>query len=184
MKWQPLRSSRCSPEAKLGTDRPVNFLSGHIDAGYEFSEVRPPGRAYYNTEGKPFKLASVGIDITERKEAEKEILRLNGELERRVRERTMQLEIINKELEAFSYSVSHDLRAPLRSIRGFSEVLLERYADKLDERGQEFLRRACESSEHMDLLIENLLQLSRVTRAGLKRQTVNLSGLAESICAD
>ena len=118
------------------------------------------------------------------KEAEKEILRLNAELERRVRERTKQLEIINKELEAFCYSVSHDLRAPLRSIRGFSEVLLERYADKLDARGQEFLRRACQSSEHMDLLIEDLLKLSRVTRAELQRQPVNLSLAAEAIASE
>ena len=168
-------------------------IKGHTDYEVEF-RILPRnraagwmlgrGRAYYDAEGKPFTLASVGIDISERKEAGQEILRLNAELERRVRERTMQLEIINKELEAFSYSVSHDLRAPLRSIRGFSEVLLERYADKLDERGQDFLRRACESSEHMDLLIENLLQLSRVTRAGLKRQTVNLSGHAELIGAE
>src|SRR5207237_6799908 len=98
----------------------------------------------------------------ERIRAEQEVLRLNAELERRVRERTVQLEAINRELEAFCYSVSHDLRAPLRSIRGFSEVLLERYAAKLDERGQEFLRRTCESSQVMDKLIEDLLKLSRV----------------------
>ena len=121
----------------------------------------------------------VFVDLTERKRAEQEILRLNSELERRVRERTAQLEAINKELEAFSYSVSHDLRAPLRSIRGFSEVLLERYSSKLDGRGQEFLRRACESSQHMDRLIEDLLKLSRVGRSELQHQTVDLSRLAE-----
>jgi len=109
---------------------------------------------------------------------------LNQDLERRVRERTAQLEVINRELEAFCYSVSHDLRAPLRSIRGFSEVLLERYATKLDERGQEFLRRSCESSQIMDRLIEDLLKLSRVTRAELQRRPVNLSALAESIASE
>jgi light-regulated signal transduction histidine kinase (bacteriophytochrome) len=94
------------------------------------------------------------------------------------------LEAINKELEAFSYSVSHDLRAPLRSIRGFSEVLLERYAGKLDARGREFLQRACESSKHMDRLIEDLLKLSRVGRSELQRQEVDLSSVCSSIAAE
>jgi len=126
----------------------------------------------------------LSTDVTERKAAEREVMRLNLELEHRVQERTAQLEAINKELEAFSYSVSHDLRAPLRSIRGFSEVLLERYADKLDACGREFLRRACESSQQMDLLIEDLLKLSRVSRSELKRQLVDLSALAEAIAAE
>ena len=134
-------------------------------------------------DGKPAAMV-LSTDVTERKQAEREVLELNLELEHRVRERTAQLEAINKELEAFSYSVSHDLRAPLRSIRGFSEVLLERYADKLDARGREFLRRACESSQHMDSLIEDLLKLSRVGRSELKRQEVNLSALAQSIAAE
>ncbi len=147
---------------------------------------RKPGwllaRGQIETEaGKAVRLAGVGIEITAQKEAEQEVLRLNRELERRVSERTAQLEAINKELEAFSYSVSHDLRAPLRSIRGFSEVLLERYADKLDARGREFLHRVGESSQHMDRLIEDLLKLSRVGRSELQLQDVNLSALAEGV---
>jgi PAS domain S-box-containing protein len=108
----------------------------------------------------------------------------NQELEKRVRDRTAQLEAMNRELEAFCYSVSHDLRAPLRSIRGFSEVLLERYAVKVDARGQELLRRVCESSQVMDHLIEDLLKLSRVTRIELQRQPVNLSTLAKAIAQE
>jgi PAS domain S-box-containing protein len=126
----------------------------------------------------------ISTDITERLRAQREVERLNQELERRVRERTSQLEATNKELEAFCYSVSHDLRAPLRSIRGFSEVLLERYAGKLDARGQDFLRRACESSQVMDQLIEDLLKLSRLTRADMLRRPVNLTTLAETIASE
>lgn len=108
----------------------------------------------------------------------------NADLEGRVRERTLQLEAANQELEAFSYSVSHDLRAPLRSIRGFSEILLERHAAQLDSRGQELLQRVCESCAHMDRLIEDLLKLSRVSRGELLRQPVDLTRMAEAILAE
>src|SRR5207302_236282 len=113
-----------------------------------------------------------------------ELHRLNAGLEQQVRARTAQLQAVNKELEAFAYSVSHDLRAPLRSIRGFSEVLLERYAKDLDARGQEFLRRCCHSTQQMDRLIEDLLKFSRLTQAELQRHPVNLSALADSIAAE
>jgi light-regulated signal transduction histidine kinase (bacteriophytochrome) len=129
-------------------------------------------------------LADYSSGALERIQAEQEAARLNEELEKRVRERTAQLEAINKEMEAFSYSVSHDLRAPLRSIRGFSEVLLERYAPNLDDRGKEFLRRACESSHHMDALIDDLLKLSRVNRSELTLQPVDLSAMVEEIAGE
>jgi PAS domain S-box-containing protein len=129
-------------------------------------------------------IAEISKETVEPPPASHEVEAQNQELESRVRNRTGQLEAINRELEAFCYSVSHDLRAPLRSIRGFSEVLLERYGPKVDARGQELLRRVCESSQGMDRLIEDLLKLSRVTRVELQRGPVNLSKIAESIIRD
>jgi PAS domain S-box-containing protein len=138
----------------------------------------------FDAQGEPSRLIGVAFDITARKAAEEAVLRLNLDLERRVAERTSELEAINKELESFSYSVSHDLRAPLRSIRGFSEMLIERYAGKLDARGRDFLKRAAESSHQMDQLIDDLLKLSRIGRAELHQQPVDLSVLAESIATE
>jgi light-regulated signal transduction histidine kinase (bacteriophytochrome) len=122
--------------------------------------------------------------VPEHSPSEDAIRRLNSELENRVQERTAQLEATNKELEAFCYSVSHDLRAPLRTIRGFSEVLLEQYASKLDARGQDFLHRVQQASGQMDKLIEDLLKLSRVSRTELRAEKVNLSRIAEEIAAE
>jgi PAS domain S-box-containing protein len=152
-------------------NRPVKWMLGR-------------GRAYCDTEGKLVRLAGVAVDITARKEAEQEILRLNADLEERVRQRTAQLEAINKELEAFSYSVSHDLRAPLRTIHGFSEVLLDDYSGRLDLQGQEFLCRIRDSCQRMDKLIQDLLALSRLGRSEMQRQRVNLSALVESISTE
>jgi len=111
--------------------------------------------------------------------AENEIRQLNIELERRVAERTHQLEMVNKELEAFCYSVSHDLRAPLRSIDGFSQVLLKKHHGQLDATGKDYLERVRRSSQHMGHLIDDMLQLSQVTRGSLKRDLADLSAIAQ-----
>lgn len=120
-------------------------------------------------------------DITERKRAEEKNQQLNETLEQRVAERTAELKAANKELEAFSYSVSHDLRAPLRAIDGFSRALLEDYSAQIDETGQNYLNRVCAASAHMAQLIEDLLNLSRLSRSEMRSQTVNLSKLARDI---
>ncbi|WP_051180797.1 MHYT domain-containing protein [Thermithiobacillus tepidarius DSM 3134] len=140
--------------------------------------------------GRVVGVVGTAEDISERKRAEAAIRQLNAELEQRVAERTAELTAVNaelmalnRELEAFSYSVSHDLRAPLRAIHGFSQVLLEDYNGKLDSDGQKYLERVLNASQRMGQLIDDLLSLSRITRSEMHREPVNLSMLAHGIAA-
>src|SRR5829696_8016373 len=115
-------------------------------------------------------LVSAAIrDVTQRKLMEEDVQKLNDDL----KQRAAQLEVAKKELEAFSYSVSHDLRAPLRSIDGFSQILLEDYSGELDEEGRDYLGRVRAASQRMGRLIDDLLGLSRVTRSALRREPVD-----------
>ncbi len=157
---------------------------GHI---YQGTISSPEGRYWQVTASPVFDeggqivgIIDTALDITDLKNAEYELKSLNEELEQRVRDRTAELEWINKELAAFTYSVSHDLRAPLRSIEGFSKAVLEDYGHSLNEEGRNYLERVVSASRRMSDLIDDLLKLSRVTRQELHRDRVDLSAMVEA----
>ncbi len=123
-------------------------------------------------------------DITARQRAEAEVRRLNAELEDRVRQRTAELEAANQELDSFAYAVSHDLRAPLRAMSGFSQALQEDYGEQLDGEARVYLDQIIIASRHMSGLIDGLLTLSRSTRGELRRDPVDLTALAKRLLMD
>ena len=172
------------------------YRTGEPVEGFAWKATRKDGATGFaeasvsplrNGEGEIVGFRCVGRDVTERKRAEEKIRRLNEELEQRVielGERTEQLQAANKELEAFSYSVSHDLRAPLRTLDGFSQALLEDYGDELDELGKDYLQRVRYAAQHMAQLIDDMLSLSRITRSEMRCEKVDLTALARSIAVE
>ncbi len=127
--------------------------------------------------GEPTVVLEMNSDITERKRAHDELRRLKGDLEERVVMRTAQLEAANKDLESFAYSVSHDLRAPLRAIDGFCQILMTEHAPGLDGEPRRYLQRVSENTRKMGLLIDELLHFSRLGRQPMTRQPVAMAGL-------
>lgn len=164
-----------SGEAKLNYEEPQTPLEG------EPLWLRTSKVPMQNTQGEVIGVLGVYEDITAAKAAQEALNRLNEELELRVRQRTAQLEAANAELEAFTYSVSHDLRAPLRALDGFSQALLEDYAGQFDAEGQLYLQRLRAASQRMGQLIDDLLHLSRVTRAEMTLAPVKLSEMVREI---
>lgn len=133
--------------------------------------------------GQPTQVLGVIQDITDQKVAEEEVRRLNAELEARVQERTGQLQAAIRELEAFSYSVSHDLRAPLRAIDGFSRIVWEEYANQLDADGREYLRLVRENTRQMGQLIDDLLAFSRLNRQAIQPQPLDMDSVVQHALA-
>lgn len=143
-------------------------------------EVHP----WHTSDGSVGGIVIFTEDITERKLANEAIRTLNEELENKVRERTAQLEAVNKELEAFSYSVSHDLKAPLRGIDGYSRILEEDYREQLDAEGRRFLQNIRNGTAQMHQLIEDLLDYSRMERRALRSSKIDLPALVRAVVAE
>jgi PAS domain S-box-containing protein len=143
-----------------------------------FDTLKTP---YFGPDEQLMGLIAVCRDITQRRRTEEEVRKLNADLEHRVIERTSQLEYANRELEAFSYSVSHDLRSPLRTLDGFSQAVLEDYADRLPEEGVRYLRTIREGAQRMGSLIDDLLTFSRLSRTPLSEERVNVEEMVASV---
>jgi len=124
---------------------------------------------------------AIRIDIEKRKAAEEEVQKLNAGLEERVAARTAELESANRELEAFSYSISHDLRAPLRAVDGFSQAVMEDYGEKLPEEGKRYLQTIRDGAQRMGMLIDDLLTFSRLSRQPVNKQEVNVAKLVNDV---
>lgn len=166
------------------------IMDGEKNVRFESERIRKDGRRVQvaltispirNADGDFLGVSTIARDITDRKRAEEEIRELNAGLERRVAERTAGLVEANKELESFSYSASHDLRAPLRAMDGYCQILLEDYADRLDIEGNGYLHRVRAASQQMDQLIDGILTLSRTTRREIRRTTVDLSAITRTV---
>lgn len=167
-----LRTGRQVTNVVMGVYNPVR--KEHRWINVDAVPLFRPGRA------EPYQVYTAFEDITERKRSEDRVRRLNEELQLRAG----QLAASNRELEAFAYSVSHDLRAPLRSIDGYGRILLEEYRDRLDDDGRDALERVGRATRRMNRLIDDLLTLSRVARTEMRLQTVSLDRLARAVLRD
>ncbi len=186
--WQRVHDPEMLPKvlegwkASIATGEPfeMNFPLRGADGTYRWFLTR--AFPVKDAAGRVLRWCGTNTDISRMRDAEEEIHQLNAELERRVTERTAQLEAANKELEAFSYSVSHDLRAPLRAVDGFSQALLEDYAAQLPEEGRRYLGTIRQGAQKMGALIDDLLAFSRLSRLPLKKRQVDTARLVhESI---
>jgi len=168
-------------EQIMRTGNTIEVLDEYVDAeGRQlyFHVVKSP---VYDSTGKIIGSQGVLFDVTANKQAENKIRQLNAELEERVTQRTAQLLTANKELEAFSYSVSHDLRAPLRAVNGFAGIVLEELGPQLNETGRRYLERIRDGGQRMGELIDDLLAFSRLGRQSMNQQAVNSTKLVKLV---
>jgi PAS domain S-box-containing protein len=171
--------AECAKVVATKTPFSLEYRVTHRDGTQLY--IQDNGYPLLDAQGNVSGVVGFRMDVTARKRDEEKIRQMNSELERRVLERTAELQFANHEMEAFCYSISHDLRAPLRSIRGYSEIVLQDLDAIMDERTRDYLKRACESASQMNQLLDDLLRLSVVGRTQLQREQTDLSPLAEGI---
>ncbi len=173
-----------------GDQEVADAIAGKKPFETEFRVIWPDGEVRYikavakvfrDDQGVPMRMLGINMDVTDRRKAEIGLGELNRDLEQRVTERTAQLEAANKELEAFSYSVSHDLRTPLRAIDGFSHILLDDYAGKLDEEGKRLLNVVRDNTSRMGQLIDDILKFSRAGRLEMTFAEIDMERLAREV---
>jgi PAS domain S-box-containing protein len=176
-----LEESQGLVQTVLRGDRVAALETVRVGKGARRVEVSLAATPLRDADGKVAGGAAILRDISRRKRDEEEIRHLNRDLERRVRERTRELEAANDELKSFTYSVSHDLRAPLRGLDGFSRILLEDYGDRLDDEGRRHLETVRASALKMGALIDDLLRLSRLTRHPLEKERIDVEALVREV---
>ena len=166
-------------KAAIASGQPFDMEFPLRGADGQFRDFLTRGQPLKDTAGRVVQWFGTNTDVDELKQAKEKVQLLNSQLEQRVVERTAQLEAANQELEAFSYSVSHDLRAPLRAVNGFAGIVLEDYGAQLPEEGRGYLQRVRNGSQQMGRLIDDLLAFSRFSRLSLKRQPMDCTRMVQ-----
>jgi PAS domain S-box-containing protein len=188
--WEQLVHPADRAQAVAAVER---ALAGAEPEEAEWRVIWPDGSVHWllgrfrmlrDAAGRPHRMLGVNLDISDRKQNEVALKELNSKLEHLVRERTLQLSIAQRELEAFTYSVAHSLRAPLRGMNGFAKILLEEYSTGLGEEALDCLHRIQGNAVLMGQLIDGLLALARVARGSLEPETVDLSSVARAAAAE